>query len=295
MTSEGEELITMFREWLDRKGLRESSVYMYSHAVKSFLAGQPDIDDIESFNDYLVKHAIERRSNYVYAAFRHFIDFAHESEAQRARLKRKLIKPKVQDPKRMTRFLSPDMRERIIMRIRHHKHKLMAMVQSATGVRASDVLRLRTRHVEFEEYNGKLTLRIVFEGKGGRMNPMWVFDRGLQDALQYYIGNLAPDEEFLFLDRSGRGSKTPFSLLKNNYLRYLRDLKQSLTVLGISYHDFATHDWRRAFARKVWELHKDPHLLKNALHHRSFRTTERYLRDSGMQNVELLEEMEENR
>ena len=62
--------------------------------------------------------------------------------------------------------------------------------------------------------------------------------------------------------------------------------------LGIDVTAFATHDFRRCYARRVWTRYKDVHVLQELLNHVNPATTMRYLKQSGMQNIDYHKEMQ---
>jgi integrase len=55
---------------------------------------------------------------------------------------------------------------------------------------------------------------------------------------------------------------------------------------GVDMRMFATHDFRRCFARRVWEKWKDVNILQSVLNHADPKTTLRYLQQSGLRNVD---------
>ena len=82
------------------------------------------------------------------------------------------------------------------------------------------------------------------------------------------------------------------TILKAVNLKYYKDLKQAMYKLGIDSKSFATHDYRRCYARRVWTKYKDVHVLQELLNHQNPATTMRYLKQSGMQNIDYHKEMQ---
>lgn len=277
-----------FEDWLNNKNLRAGSVYLYVSAVKKFLMTNPDIMKIDDYNEFIFKYGIKKRSNYVYDALRLYIKwkFSKENKNIGISIYRNLIKSKVNDPKKPVRYLDEDTRFEVMGLIKDYKHRIMAKLQNATGVRAADILRLKRGTISYEAYQDKIiVMRIDFEGKGGKNFVKWVFDPDVQTQIDLYVKSNLLDTEYYFLE-GGDNAKDPRALelcIRANYNRYLKDLKQALDTYGIDYKTWATHDFRRAFAREVWEMTKDPIVLKEMLNHVQFDTTLRYLRGSGLQ------------
>jgi site-specific recombinase XerD len=77
-----------------------------------------------------------------------------------------------------------------------------------------------------------------------------------------------------------------------NYTHYWQDLKEAMQSCGVNFNDWATHDMRRAFARRAWSRYKDIHVLQGLLHHANPATTMRYLEQSGLANIDYHYDMQ---
>ena len=107
--------------------------------------------------------------------------------------------------------------------------------------------------------------------------------------MEYMTANINYDDYvFIELGNIGKagGVYDYFRLEKYNYWCYWEDLKQALQTSGIAKEDFATHDFRRCFARKVWEKYKDIQVLQHLLNHQNVNVTLRYLEHSGLKNID---------
>ena len=68
--------IPLFRLWLqETKALSDSSVYAYTVCAGAFLKRNPDLENLQDYNDFLIKVTIKQRASYYYSAIRHFINF----------------------------------------------------------------------------------------------------------------------------------------------------------------------------------------------------------------------------
>jgi site-specific recombinase XerD len=96
--------------------------------------------------------------------------------------------------------------------------------------------------------------------------------------------------------RGGKGRKGTISddykMYKMNYVWYYADLKQALQSNRVKREDFATHDFRRCFARRAWERWHDVNILQGLLNHARPDTTLLYLQSSGLKNIDYLKEMQ---
>jgi integrase len=273
-------------EYLKAKNLSASSIYVYLSTVKNFLSDRPDITQIDAYNKFIFEHGIKKRSAYCYDALRIYIKYKFEKDPRMQSLLRNLLKPKLQDVKKSVRYLDDETREQIISLLLNYKHRIIAKIQNATGVRAGDVLRLKKGNISYEVYDERLpVMRIDFEGKGGKHFIKWIFDEKLQTQIDLFIKSNNLDTEYYFLE--ARRCKTLHMSYLLNYQIYWKDLKQALSTLGVGYKEWATHDFRRSFAREVWNNTKDPIIMKEMLNHVQFETTLRYLRGSGLQTKEV--------
>ena len=277
-----------FNEYLKAKNLNESSVYVYSSAVKKFLYTKPDVSKVDSYNDFIFEHAIKKRSTYVYDALKLYVKWKYEKDPRAQSITRNLLKPKLQDPKRNVRYLDEDTREMIISLLKNYKHRIIARVQNSAGVRAGDVIRLKRGTISYEvdEAHNIPVMRIDFEGKGKKHFVKWIYDEKIQTQIDLFIKSNVLDTEYYFLERGTRTCTIHMNYLLN-YQAYWKDLKQALALTGVDYKEWASHDFRRAFARNVWNDTKDPVILKEMLNHQQFDTTLRYLRGSGLQTKDV--------
>lgn len=283
-----------YEDFLKAKNLSPSSIYVYVSAVKKFLLKNPDLAKMDSYNDFIFEHAIKKRSNYVYDALKLFIKWYFEKDPKSISLQRGLLKPKPVDPKKNIHYLDDETREGVIKVLLNYKHRVIARIQNDTGVRAGDIIRLKRGSISYESYQDKVVvMRIDFEGKGRRHFVKWIFNPDIQTQIDLFIKSNILDTEYYFLERpKDQDLRMAYHM---NYRRYWKDLKQALRTYGVEYKTWATHDFRRSFARNVWDQTKDPVVLKNMLDHAQFDTTLRYLRGSGLQTKDVYFTLNENK
>jgi integrase len=77
---------------------------------------------------------------------------------------------------------------------------------------------------------------------------------------------------FMYAHRWGR-KLTEDELVRNNYARYWAEIKEAFEG------KISTHDFRRTYAIRVYNLYKDINLVKAALHHERITDTERYIKE----------------
>jgi len=289
----------LFKQWLiEKKNLAESSIYVYFRSIERFLARNPDIDNLDDYNNFIVEVSIKKRCSHYYSALKAFIEYKISDATIKNRLISGLVKPKERyDIVRERKHLDEDKILEIINYLDNKKHRVIALVQSLTGVRAGDILRLKIGGIVPEELNNQSVLRLNILGKGKKRNVVYLFDETAQEILMDYITHNKNFGEFYFIETgkmSGRQGnlESEDSMLKMNYAWYWADLKQALQTAGIDKDDFATHDFRRCFGRRVWEKWKDVYRLQKALNHSDPKVTMRYLEQSGLDAADIHYEMQ---
>ncbi len=288
----------LFLEFLrEKKNLQESSMHVYMITVEDFIMSYKDMYSLENYNDYIIKHAIKKRTSVTYSALKCYIQYKIKDKGAQLIMIEGLIKPPMfTASKRERKYLSEDQIINIINNIKSEKHRTIALIQDLTGIRAGDVLRLKRGDVQPEVYEGKAVLKLITTGKGDKRNVVFIHDGVIQMLIMNYIVNNFISDEYYFMEQKGNKMKGKnfkrFANYKSNYISYYRDLKQAMYKIGVSHKDFATHDYRRCYARRVWTRYKDLQILQQLLNHASPITTMLYLKHSGLQNVDYHREMQ---
>lgn len=299
--------LVMYEQWLtEKRDLSEGSVYIYKKYISMFLNTNPDIDDLNAYNNFLVKDKSKKRTYAYLYALRWYITFKFQDNKE---LARKLIDGLVPASrktgnKKTHASLSEDARIDVINNIRQKKHRVIAFIQSFTGVRARDILMLKRNQVLYEEYrpaNGVVIPYMkldITHAKGEKRTPVQIFDMCVIEVIDNYLKEKTDTfEDYCFIElgkwKSREGdTSNHWKLGTMNYNWYLFDLKQALQQAKIDYTTFATHDFRRCFAKKVWEKYRDVELLKRMLHHTRADVTLKYLEHSGLATADINYELQ---
>jgi len=291
--------VGLFENWLrDKKDLAESSIYVYTRGVERFLATNPKLDVVDDYNHFLIKATIKKRCTHYYSIIKAFIEYKIPDANTRSRIMLNLVRPKERrDIVRERKHLTEDEIYGVINYLKSDKHKVIAVVQALTGVRAGDILRMREGSILDEELNNMPVLRLNILGKGNKRNVVYLFDEIAIAMVKEHVEEVPSLNGYHFLSlghvKNREGNIDDITLLtKMNYQWYWHDLKQALQKAGVDKDDFSTHDFRRCFARRVWEKFKDVHKLQKALNHSDPKVTMRYLEQSGLQVADIHYEMQ---
>lgn len=300
--------IIEFRDWLrDFKRLSESSINIYASVITKFFIEYEE-DTLDNINWFIAEYANKSRSVHYFSVMKSWLEFSfRENRGAYNEIVDNLVRPRrPKNLKTERQYLKDDDIIEILNHIKHHENRIIALIQFLTAARAGDVISVRRDMIQHEEYQNQKTLKIVLEGKGGKRNVVYIFDTiaiGLIDKyLEKYDNNMKriiPEyyENFVFIKKRKYKKydiPTDGMMIRRQYYRYWKDLGRAIELSGVvDRRKFATHDFRRCFARKVWEKHKDVDILKRALNHEDASTTLRYLRQSGLQNIEIFKDMTE--
>lgn len=290
--------IAFFEIYLrDRLNFSDSSIYIYIQCMRKFLETNPDLSDIDSYNQFLITFSIKKRNTHYYSILKRFIQWKISDKKLQDKILSDLIRPPIRyDTKTERKHLTEDKILEIINALEKEKHRIVAIIQNLTGVRAGDVLRLKTGNILPEEYDGKPILRLNIVGKGKKKTTVFLHDEIAQGLVWNYIMKNSGAHNHFFITshqkNDGEYLEDIYKLIRLNYWYYWKDMKQALNANGINFNDFATHDFRRCFARRVWEKYKDIQVLQGLLHHKHADTTMRYLAQSGLKNIDYLREMQ---
>jgi len=290
--------IPLFRLWLENNSvLSDSSVYTYVKSIERFVKDNPNLKKINDYNDFLIKLTIKKRSTHYYYALRKFVEFKINDSNLKKNILNSMVKPRMRfDTVRERRHLSEQQIYEVI-NLLEEKHRIIALIQNITGVRIGDILKLRRDDILSETYKDKPVVRFNITGKGGRKNTVFIHDMIAQNVILNYTNFHFNHEDYSFLElgktknRYGQTNNED-KLIKMNYWWYWANLKEALQSTGINKKDFATHDFRRCFARRAWEINPDIHRLQSLLNHSDPKVTLRYLEQSGLKNIDYHYEMQ---
>jgi len=296
--------LAMFRMHLqDNTTLSQGSIFEYTTAISKFLSDDPDINSVEAYNKFILDYTFKKRCTHYYSAIRAYIKFKFpKNRDTRDKLFDNLQRPRIRkDFVRERRHLTEDQILAVINNIELFKHRVIAIIQHLTGVRFHDVASLKSGSIVYEEYEDKKTMRLNLIGKGGKRNVVYIFDRIAMEIIEYYTQTAIGAEDYYFLTYTEfkrvnsfrRGSTSNIYLFeRKNYQQYNLDIKQALDKCNVLREEWASHDFRRSFARRFWERYKDLQALQQIMRHSSPNTTVRYLEQSGLQNIDYYKEMQ---
>lgn len=292
--------VTLFEDWLKDKGsIKDGTIYLYRGSVEKFLISNPDLDNLDDYNNFLVEMTIKKRCTHYFSALKHFIEFKISGRDAQEKLIKGLLRPKRRfDYKLERKYLPAEKLFEVLNYLDDEKHRIVALIQILTGARVGDILRLIRGHIEADIYEGKQVLKLTIIGKGDRRHIVFIHDPIAQKFIWNYIFNHVNYDKYYFITLGDYGKRigdtqNEFMLVKMNYQWYWLDLKQALQTAGVDRKLFASHDFRRCFARRVWTKYKDIYILQKLLNHQDPKVTVKYLEQSGLHIIDYQKEVQD--
>jgi integrase len=296
----------MFSKYLrDEKGLAFSTINGYVHTINRFLDTNPDLEDSNSYNSFIVQTAIKKKNYSTYYTLKSFIEFKYKTDSVK---KKELLdsilerSPAMSDHTKEYESLNDNKLIEVINNIDDEKFQTVALIQWRTGARAGDVIRTKKEDIKIDYFNNEETLLITMVAKRKKRKKIRLF-RTYKDIVLNYINSTDAEYPFMLDEknryhRRGRSislfesdeDKKILSFYKRervSYNRYLNELKKALIKSNIDVTRFATHSFRKLFARYTWDTYKDITVVQRELDHADPRTTLQYLKKEGLQSIQV--------
>jgi site-specific recombinase XerD len=159
---------------------------------------------------------------------------------------------------------------RVINSYKNKKHSLIIALAYGSGMRVSEVIRLKVKNVYLDE-----DVIFVKEGKGGK-DRMTIIPEKLKSALIHFMALRKPDD---YVFESERGGKLTERTVQKVF-------KNGLEKAGIN-KNATFHSLRHSFATHLIENGTNIRYVQKLLGHRSIKTTEIYTQvtKSALKNV----------
>ncbi len=249
-----------FRLWLEEKNRAENTILVYTFAVRQFydLYEQPDLNTLQLYKCFLLEHYKPQTVNLRIRALNCYMEYQNSSIAPIAMLR-------MQQKTYVENVISQadyEYLKRCLMRDGNHLYYYLIRFMAATGVRVSELVRLRTEDVE----KGWLNLY----SKGNKIRRVYIPKSLRQDALAWIDREERPPG-FLFLNRFGE-PVTPAAIRGQ--------LRKFSGLYGLNPAVLHPHSFRHRFAKNFIEACGDISFLSDLLGHQSIETTRIYLHRS---------------
>lgn len=255
---------SLFRQYYSYHTIR-SYVRYFKHYLQHLGASQ--IENVEKgeiinyFDSWVQKGVADSSINQLINAIKYY----YEKVLGRPRMKFDWARPRKRT--RLPEVMSRGEVRQLLAQVKNHKHLCLLMTTYATGLRASEVTRLRLSDLSPE----RGTLRVV-RGKGNRDRTVMLSPE-LWRIISTYIEAYQP-LEWLF---EGRTPGEPYAV------RSLQSIVQQARQKAGLRKTISTHTLRHSFATHLLESGTDVRLIQELLGHANIETTLRYTHVSARQ------------
>ena len=173
--------------------------------------------------------------------------------------------------------------EKMCSSIKNIHFQMAAFVQLYTGMRAQEVLSLRSKNITIDADGGLILQNI---GKGGKTIttyiPAKLVERtGIDAFLETY-----KIIEYPFIKKKTADS---FQNFRTQYIYYFKAVKEAAKRVGIE--SFSTHDFRRNFITRLFQKGYDIEIVRQLAHHTNINNTLRYKKESPVDFKKITEEL----
>lgn len=166
---------------------------------------------------------------------------------------------RVKREKKLPTVLSRDEILQIIRTIKNPKHKIAIQLLYSSGLRVSEVVRLKVKDVHLDE------LKLMVRSAKGKKDRMTIFSESLKPPLQKLISSKGFNDFLIESERGGRLSERSIQHI------FRKALKASSVKKNASCHTL-----RHSFATHLLESGVDIRYIQELLGHNSLKTTQIY-------------------
>jgi len=255
--------INTFRIWLQQKRYGHSTVKAYVHHLEIFfgyfadkIPGEIGTGEITRFNtDFVLKNGLSYTfQNQTISALKKFYQVVYWRDLEAENLERPRKShtlPKVMSKQELQLFFE---------NIKNLKHKMAFETIYAFGLRRSELLNLKLKHID-----SKRGMLSVINGKGKKDRSLPISKRWLEKVRIYYA---TYKPEVYLIEGQKPGNSIAASSLQQVFENMLK--KSNITK------PYTIHCLRHSFATHLLENGTDLRYIQELLGHKSSKTTEIY-------------------
>ena len=271
-----QETLEQFRCHLQKKGLSENTILVYTPSLRQYLSLFPDFgaENLQAYRQFLLSHYQINTVNTKIHGINSYLHSQETASSPHLLTPWKIPPIRTQTPSFLDNVISRQDYELLKQSLKRDRNMFWYFVVrflAATGARVSELVQIRLEYLK----PGYMDLY----SKGGKVRRIY-FPRSLcREALSWFQQQ-GIESGFIFLSRL----KKPISTREIR-----RKLKQLAYQYGINPDTMYPHSFRHLFARNFLEQFDDIALLADLLGHESIDTTRIYLTRSNLEQKELID------
>lgn len=252
-----------FKQWMLQQRYAENTIKTYTACLAHFFRFYPEkeIDevnkqDIETFNhDFILKKgfAVKTQNQYISAIKTFYLKMKGTSHSLN-QLERPL------EGRKLPKVIPIETVQKMLANIANIKHRTALTTIYALGLRRSELLNLRLRHISFQR-----DVVQIKNAKGGKDRDL-PLPASLKKLIETYYRQLRPQE--WLIEGQKPGERYSATSLENIFKKYLAKATKD--------DAFTLHSLRHSYATHLLDMGVDLRIIQELLGHKSSRTTEIY-------------------
>ncbi len=196
--------VVLFKLWMDKRNLAERSKILYASVIKRFLTTRPDVNDPESYLNFLIETAVKKRMYQNKAAILKYLDFAIEDKTLKSTIV-KLINDRGISQREPEKYanktpLSEEEVSLVLNNLKDEKHKIMTLIMIETGLRIGDILNIKKDFMVMDKFDVYSGLKITTTAKGGKQRLIWMFNLEIAKIVLDFVNTKQTKTDFIFVD-----------------------------------------------------------------------------------------------
>lgn len=263
--------IAEYRQSLEKSSYSENTIKAYISAVYTYynIYKEVSLECLSEYKMYLEKHYSPRSANLRIIGLNRYLKYTGKTD---------LMLPTIKVSQKsfcddIISYREYQKLKRLLKDEEDQKWYFLVWTLAATGVRISELVRLRYEHVQA----GHVDIR----SKGNKVRRIF-FPKQLQKQLLCWIEKQPDTEGPLF--RNDRGAAISIRGIT-------KGLERVAVRYGIDRHLMHPHAFRHLFAKKFLESKSDLCMLADLLGHESLDTTKIYLRMSSSEQQKIIDDI----
>lgn len=275
-------IISAMKDHLVLKAYSVSTIKTYLNEMQQFLyrMGKIPADDLkpEHLKRYFVYcfEKLKLSENTLHSRM-NAIKFYYEQVLHREKFFWEIPRPK--KALQLPRFFSQDDIVAIIHATENLKHKLMLMLAYSAGLRVSEVVTMKTYHINISR------MSILVERAKGKKDRMVGLSTALLVMLREYIKQFQPNPKgYLF---EGQVMGEPYSARSMQLVLAAAKVRAGIMQPG------SVHALRHSFATHLLDKGTDVTLIMKLLGHNDIKTTMRYLHVTNRDILQIISPLDD--
>ncbi len=277
MSKENEQALEEYHRHLILKGYSESTIRTYTNEFSQFLrtiknkpAKEFSVIRLKDYLEYCYTQ-LHLNENTMHSKI-NSLKFYYEQVLGREKFFWDIPRPK--KPLQLPKLLNEEELRKLFNALNNKKHKAMLFTAYSSGLRVSEVVKLKIAHIDSER------MQIFIERAKGKKDRYVNLSPILLDILRKYLSSYKPRPKNYLFESEQTLSAYPARTVQQIF-------SNAKKKAGIT-KDVGIHSLRHSFATHLLDKGTDIKYIKDLLGHFNIKTTERYLHVSKERLINIV-------